>query len=130
MKQRDTDAGLSVSSDLAKRKDYTKEYKATVIQVKSLLVAQGSVIIRWPTGGSGEFVCVCVCVVEREEGSLLISCITAVISTLFITSSMCSVRFKIFKSVICQHYEVNTHSQDRCPIRHCAFHSTRPHIYH
>ena len=57
-------------------------------------------------------VCVCVCVWEREDGSQLISRITAVISTLFITSSMCSVRFKIFKSVICQHYEVNTHSQD------------------
>lgn len=44
------------------------------------------------------------------NGSQLISCITAVIFTLFITSSMCSVRFKIFKSVICQHYEVNTHT--------------------
>ena len=72
---------------------------------------------RRPTGENGEFVCVCVCVCvrvcvgKREEGSLLISCITAVISTLFITTSMCSVRFKIFKSVICQHYEVNTHPQ-------------------
>lgn len=44
------------------------------------------------------------------NGSQLISCITAVIFTLFITSSMCSVRFKIFKSVICQHYEVNAHT--------------------
>lgn len=44
------------------------------------------------------------------NGSQLISCITAVICTLFITSSMCSVRFKIFKSVICQHYEVNAHT--------------------
>lgn len=57
------------------------------------------------------------------NGSQLISCITAVIFTLFITSSMCSVRFKIFKSVICQHYEVNahTHSHAWCPIRHPAF---------
>lgn len=50
---------------------------------------------------------------ERESdcnGSQLISCITAVIFTLFITSSMCSVRFKLFKSVIWQNYEVNTHT--------------------
>lgn len=84
--------------------------------------------------------CVCVCVwvseqatvseIEREEGSQLISCITAVIFTLFITSSMCSARFKIFKSVICQHYEVNTHSQAWCPNCHHAFHFTRPHMHH
>lgn len=73
----------------------------------------------------------CASMCGREERSLLISCITAVISTLFITSSMCSLRFKIFKSVICQHYEVNTHScEDWCPIRHRALHFTWPHIYH
>lgn len=62
---------------------------------------------------------------EREEGSQLISCITAVISTPFITSSMCSARFKIFKSVICQHYEVNTHSQD--PLSYPSPRSLTPH---
>lgn len=44
--------------------------------------------------------------------------------------SMCSVRFKIFKSVICQHYEVNTRPQDWCPICHYAFHLAWPHIHH
>lgn len=40
--------------------------------------------------------------------------------------SMCSLRFKIFKSVICQHYEVNARPRDWCPIRHYAFHLTWP----
>lgn len=51
-------------------------------------------------------------------------------STLSITSSMCSVRSKIFKSVICQHYATNTRLQVWCPIRHFAFHFAWPHIHH
>lgn len=80
------------------------------------------------TSDSGKFLAANVCVRGRlrEKESLLISGITAVISTLFIMSSMCSVRSKIFKSVICQHYAVNTQPRDWCPIRHFAFHFTLP----
>lgn len=36
---------------------------ATVVQDKGVLVSQGSMKVRWPTGGSDEvyFLCVCVC---------------------------------------------------------------------
>lgn len=107
---------------------YANELKASLVQDFDLLVDLRCVRAWRPT--SSRSLCVTVCACVREQGSLLISCITAVISTLFITSSMCSVRFKILKSVICQHYEVNTHPQDWCPICHFAFHFAWLHIYH